>query len=575
MRRLEAIARSRCALPLPLLVLLVLFLLNLPACAPVRTAPVTRPDPAVGVPDSAPAPEAPREEPKAPEVSEPAREVASADSGAESPGDEPQADDAAPFDELEGEEQAPATRDELATTPPEATQEEIERDLRLAAQQAPTFDIPVVVNDKVTSWLDYYSGRHKKQFTASLERSGRYLPMVQSIFAEAGLPQDLAYFAHVESAFKPRAYSRAKAKGMFQFIAGTGRRYGLRADSWIDERSDPEKAARAAAAYLRDLHDEFDDWYLALAAYNAGEGKIRRAVARTGSRDFWEIAKTSAIRNETKNYVPAILAATLIAKDPARYGFEFVPAPPLTYETAEVRGGVDLAVLERAAGLAPESLRDLNPELRRGITPPGRGSTIRVPAGAVDATVAGLDAVPSIRYVESVGHVIRKGETLGALSKRYGVSVAAIQRANRLGSRTTLRVGRTLAIPVAGAGVPPPLDSSDEPAPSHTSATYRVRRGDTLFAIARSHGTTPAAIAEASSIPMNATIHEGDRLRIPLRASASRSQRHIDPVVHTVRKGETLGLIAARYRTSVDRLCDLNELSRSETIHPGKKLTVR
>ncbi len=482
---------------------------------------------------------------------------------------------------VEDEVQAPAPHDDLAVNPPAPTPGEIERERAIASQQAPTFDIPMVVNEKVTAWVDFYSGRHKEKFRTSLVRSGKYLPMIQSVFEAAGIPKDLAYLAHVESAFKSRAYSKAKAKGMFQFIAGTGKRYGLRMDNWIDERSDPEKSARACAAYLVDLHDEFGDWYLAMAAYNAGEGKIRRAIRSTGSKDFWTIAKSSAIRNETKNYVPAILAATLIAKDSSRYGLDYVPDAPLAYDIAEVRGSFDLVQLARTAGLDPESLRDLNPELRRGRTPPGRTTSLKVPIGTGSQTVAALGKIPAASQVVADRHVVRKGETLGVIAKKHGVSVASIQRANKMGKSTTLRVGRALAIPgltTTGTASEAVAHADSEPKRSVVQTKYRVRKGDTLSSIARRHGCTPAAIATASGISVNGTIHAGQTLAIPRKNTASAkvaSATESAPAVHTVRSGETLWIIAARYRTSVDRLCDLNEMTQSEPLYPGRRLTVR
>ncbi len=479
------------------------------------------------------------------------------------------------------EEVAPAPHDELAVSPPVPTAEEVEREKKLVPG-GETFDIPMVVNEKVTAWLDYFSGPHKAIFTASLVRSGRYLDMARRAFEEAGIPRDLAYMAHVESGFKPKAYSRAKAKGIFQFIAETGRRYGLHADAWVDERSDPEESARAAASYLRDLYAEFNDWYLALAAYNAGEGRIRRAVATTGSHDFWAIARTSAIRSETRNYVPAILAAALIAKSPAQYGFEYVPDPPLAYEETDVHGAVDLGVLARRSGIDVTSLKDLNPHLRRGQTPPGRTTRLRVPVGLGEVTQAALVNIPPAESVATVRHVVRKGESLGSIAKRYHVSVRALQRANRLGTRSTLRAGRTLVIPGAHAAVgeESAADGAGRPRARSSHVAYRVRRGDTLSSIARRFGTTAARIAAASGIGVHEKLTVGETLEVPATGRSEGSRPSVargggSGFVHTIRRGDTLWNIAARYQVSVERLCALNEISREETLVPGRRLTIR
>jgi membrane-bound lytic murein transglycosylase D len=218
--------------------------------------------------------------------------------------------------------------------------------------------------------------------------------MIRRIFAEEGVPLDLAYLAHVESAFKPNALSRSRAKGMFQFMARTGREYGLRQDYWIDERSDPEKCTRAAARYLKDLYAMFGDWHLAMAAYNGGPGRVSRALAQTRATDFWSLALTSRIRRETKNYVPAILAVTLISKNPEKYGFSYVPEPPLDYDTIDVDGAVDLRVLARLAGSDGDTMHSLNPALRRHQTPPDRVTAIRVPKGTGVSTLAALMELP-------------------------------------------------------------------------------------------------------------------------------------------------------------------------------------
>jgi len=487
-------------------------------------------------------------------------------------------DDTASVDE----DVSPASRDELELSPPLASDEQVERERKLANEQATEYDIPMVVNDRVTAWVDYYCGPHHEKFAASLVRSGLYLAMVQKTFEEAGIPKDLAYMAHVESTFKPRAYSRAKAKGIFQFIPATGRRYGLHSDAWVDDRSDPEMSARAAAAYLKDLYSMFGDWYLALAAYNAGEGKVARGLASTKATDFWALAKTTKLRPETKNYVPAILAATLIAKDPAQYGFDVVPAAPLAFDAVEVRGSYDLQVLARKSGISLEDLKDLNPELRKWRTPPDRTTVLRVPVNSEESLVAVLGQIPESARIESVEHEVRSGETLGKIAGRYRVSVASIQSANKLGRSTVIHPGHVLLIPTSSDWAPSePEVAQTRRAPRGES--YKVHSGDTLSSIARAHGTTPAAIASASGIAVDATLLVGARLRLPggsdstsasKRAGAKVATEKDAPQTHQVRRGETLWIIASRYRTSVARLCEWNDLKSAEVLKPGRMLTI-
>jgi membrane-bound lytic murein transglycosylase D len=546
-----------------------------------------------------------------------------------------------------------AAHDELDTEIPELTPEQAERDAELVAQAPPTFDIPMVTNDRVLRYIDFYAHRQPERFQPGLVRSGRYIDMFRRIFAEHGLPQDLVYMAHVESAYKTTAYSRARAKGVWQFISGTGKRYGLRIDYWVDERSDPEKAAHAAAEYLKDLYEEFGDWYLALAGYNAGEGRVRRAIARTGSRDFWTIARTRHLRRETRNYVPAILAATQISKDPEKFGFDFVPDAPVVYETVQVKGAADLRVLAKCAGSDVETLAGLNPALRRRQTPPSAVTDVRVPVGSGERLLAELDKIPQNERILYARHRVRKGDTLSTIAQAYGSSVYAIQQSNGMGRRTMIRVGQTLKIPSAAAGRYP---SGEESVGADGVVTYRVQRGDTLWGIARRYGTTPQRVASQNGISVHSTLSVGQRLKVGSKAVASapaprrapsasssagtgkailyrvrrgdnlwsiaqrydttthaiaaasgisvrqtlgigdrltvvpgaRSSRQalaaVDgarvadasgKVVHTVRRGDSLWGIASLYRTTVDAICRLNEISPRSTLYPGTKLTVR
>lgn len=482
-----------------------------------------------------------------------------------------------------GEWVEPSPLDEIADTPPAGIGDlEDERDL-LEAGVEPVFDFPVEVNDKVLAYVNFFTGRHRDKFQASLDRSGRYVERLRAIFAEEGIPQDLVYMAHVESAFKVTAYSRAKAKGIFQFIAGTGLRYGMRIDSWIDERSDPERSARAAAAYLRDLYGMFGDWYLALAAYNTGEGRVARSIHRLGPVSFWDLARTRSLFAETKNYVPAILAATLIAKQPEKYGFTTAADPPVEWETVEVPGAIHFDSVARVTGIDAETLRNLNPHLRRQRTPPGESFPLRVPPGAGDSVRAAVHSIPASERVADALHKVRRGETLSAISRRYGVSISEIQHANGMGRRTLLRVGQSLVIPGAiGASTArvsaPPRSSGDPVRPVAASgpAVHRVRRGDTLSAIARRYGSSVQAIASANGIGVRSTLRVGQQLRIP-GGSAASSVPTSKPtrVVHTVRRGENLWRIAGRYRVTVDDICALNDITPDVTLYPGTRLTIR
>jgi membrane-bound lytic murein transglycosylase D len=323
-------------------------------------------------------------------------------------------------------------------------------------------DYPIVMNREVQHFLDRFTGIRRAVVDRWVNRSGRYLDMIREALKEHGLPEDLAFTAMVESGFDPRAVSRAGAKGLWQFMAATARRYGLRVDSWVDERLDPEKSTLAAVAYLRDLYRQFGSWKLAQAAYNAGEVTVARAVRATGSSDFWTLAQSRHLRRETKNFVPAIQAATMIGRDPTRYGFEVGQHVQSPVEVVRVPPRTDLHRLARQARVPIERLRDLNPVLVKGTTPPDRAWDLRVPAGSEERVLAAL-APPKPKVVARKGgtrpvsgggiHVVRPHETVSGIAKRYGVSVADVLRWNRLAPDQLIRPGDRLLVADLGPAV--------------------------------------------------------------------------------------------------------------------------
>jgi membrane-bound lytic murein transglycosylase D len=559
------------------LALLILVASGLAGCA-YRHAPSSSPVEERAAADTAPDPQAVTELEL---ILEPSEETGCVAAGPE------------PFEQNQLED--PLTEsplDELAGLTPELAPEELERERDLVTAQAPTFDIPIVLNDRVLAWVDVYSKRLKPHFEQGLARSTQYNTMFRGIFADYGLPQDLVYMAAVESGYKTSAYSRAHARGIFQFISATGRRYGLRVDYWVDERSDPEKSAHAAAAYMKDLYEEFGDWYLALAAYNAGEGTVRRAIRREGTRDFWQLAKGRNLRRETKNHVPAILAATVLSKEPEKYGLSYTPMAPLSYDTVHVDGAADLRVLARCAGTDVATLKGLNPALRRNQTPPEGSTDLRVPEGLGESTRAALEAIPLSERVLYARYRVERGDTLSTIARRYGVTVSAIQGSNQMGRRTLIREKQILLIPTSAStryGDLPEAEGDTE------VLVYRVHRGDTLYGIARRYGTTPAAIAAASDISVNELLQIGDHLKVVRGVKSARQAREMvengsttrvarssggggsssqGAVIHTVSRGDTLWHLARRYDTSVNELCVWNRISPRTVIRPGAQLTV-
>jgi membrane-bound lytic murein transglycosylase D len=336
-------------------------------------------------------------------------------------------------------------------------------------------DLPLTVNDEVLSFLNFFqTPRGRAIVETGLQRRGRYHDMISRVLREEGVPQDLIYLAQAESAFQPLALSRAGARGMWQFVAYRGQQYGLRHTWWIDERQDPEKATRAAAQHLRDLYGLFGDWYLAIAAYNCGPGNVQKAIERTGYADFWELYKRNVLPKETKNYVPIILALTLIAKDAAHYGIQVQPETPVATDVVKPGRAIDLRLVAETIDVDVETLRTLNPPLLRLATPDDPSFELHLPMGTAERFSAEIADIPADKWVSWRRHRVEGGETLTSIGKKYHVTPVAIADANNLERRAALDPGEKLIIPAASA----------QSETKRRLVSYRVRKGDTLLGIA-------------------------------------------------------------------------------------------
>jgi len=434
--------------------------------------------------------------------------------------------EAAPIDELL----------KTATTfpaPPadEATKAAVAADLETTAH-----DIPIPQQPKVLSYVEVFQTRLRDYIQESLQRGVRYLPMIQNVFRAEGLPLDLAYIPIIESSFKTNALSKAKAKGPWQFMKATAQEHGLRTNWFIDERSDPEKATQAAAQYLKTLSKMFDgDWNLVLAAYNGGPGRVQRAMRRSGRTDFWALAAAGPkyLPRETREYVPMILAAMIIARNPVQYGFEVLGEDPIAYDKVSIPRAIDLRRVAEWAGTTVDEIQALNPELRRWTTPVKYPDyEVKVPVGSADRLSARLAEAAPAEFTALKWYTVKRGETLLTISRKFSVSRAELAEANNLKVKSAVRAGQELIIPRAPA---------------------------TLLAV-RTDRTVPGAVA-SRSLAASADVPEATR------------SREITQITYRVKRGDTLSSIAQLYDTTVAKIKTWNRLS-SNTITPGARLKI-
>lgn len=478
--------------------------------------------------------------------------------------------------------------------------------------------VEIVDNDKVQKWIRYFTGEGKQTFAKWLKRSGKYKSHMARIFKEEGLPPKIVNLAMIESGFNPDAYSRAHAVGMWQFIRSTGRIYGLRIDWWVDERRDPIRSGRAAATHLVDLYRSLDSWPLVLAAYNCGQRNVERAIMRARSRDYWRLR----LPRETRDFVPKFMAASLIMADPHAYGFDVVLDDPMEYDEIEVGPKTDLKAIARACQASTSEIKELNPHLIRGCAPDGKASyPVRIPRGKLEVCANELARIPRAELVAkvyespTVKHTVRRGDTLSRIASMYGTTIAAIGKANRLANYHRIKVGQVLLIPGDGYVSYPEnpgvhvvrrgetlsniarrykvalrsliewnnlpsahliysgqkLVVSLENLPQDRVVIHVVKKGETISTIAKQYRASTRAVLSANGLGSRDNIYPGQEVKVPV-------SDHWKPAgqvaTHTVRRGETITAIAKRYGVSVKEVLSANGLGSTDKIYPGQKVRI-
>jgi membrane-bound lytic murein transglycosylase D len=446
-------------------------------------------------------------------------------------------------------------------------------------------DLPLMMTDQVAGYINYFSGRGRGTLEHGLARSGRYREMIERILKEEGVPQDLIYLAQAESGFHPYAVSRVGARGIWQFMGSRARGYDLHHDTFVDERQDPEKSTRAAARHLKDLYSQFGDWYLAMAAYNSGPGTIQSAVKRTGYADFWELYRRDVLPKETRNYVPIIVAETIMAKNPEQYGLDTItPDPEMAYDTIKISYPVDLRLVAGCVDASPIELQELNPSLLRMVTPKGRFE-LHLPVGTSEKYQSAIASIPPDMRVWWRYHTVSSGETIMSLARSYHTTGHAIAEANQLDLESSVDPGAKLVIPIA----PGKHSGGDVQTYAKRLTVYHVRKNDTLQSVADNLGVAPTTIrrwnrlkgdslsgrrvlyvhlpVSPAAVPTETKIASKSKRRRVLA-----SHQNTTPVRHTVKSGETLYSIATNYRTSVEAIKQTN--AHVATLRPGMVLVI-
>jgi len=427
------------------------------------------------------------------------------------------------------------------------------------------YDVPIEWNERVENAIIYFQTVARDAFETYMRRSGKYVDLMQSILKEKQVPLDLVWLCLVESGFNPKAYSWARAMGPWQFIASTGRKYGLKRNWWYDERRDFVKSTYAACDYLDFLYNKFGCWFLALAAYNSGEGRVERSIRKNHNDNFWDLK----LPRQTENYVPLYMAATIIAKDPERYGFNVTYDDPVQFDILRIEEPVDLKKVAKVVGTSLKTMEELNPELLRGVTPPNYpGYELRIPVGTSGLLAEHLEKNRS-QFAGGlfIEHKVRKGETLSHLAKKYGVPLSVIMETNALTKKHLLSIGQRLMIPSQnGSSSRARLSDSEK----KKVTFYIVKRGETLSQIASMFGTTTKQLQKLNGLRNPNRIKKGQRLRV-------RSTNTWEGGVftqHKVKGGETLSHLASQYGVSVSAIMEANHLTNKHRVIAGQQLLI-
>ncbi len=447
-----------------------------------------------------------------------------------------------------------------------------------------TGDITLEQNPRVDRLVAHYTGPARRTFARWLERAAKHIPRIQMVFASEGLPLDLAYLAMIESGFNEKAYSWAHAAGPWQFIESTGRIYGLENNWWVDERRDIEKSTLAAAQFLSYLNGRFDgDWYLAIAAYNAGGGKVRKAVRKAGSRNFWDLADGKVLQAETKNYVPKLLAALTIVRDLEAYGFaelDFEHQP--RFEYVRLPTTTDLEVIADLSGSDYDELKALNPELKRWCTPPKvTNYRLRVPSGNGETFRTAYADLPVSDRARYHRHKIASGDNLRSLAKKYRIEVDDIVSLNGIKDPRALRIGTNLILPLREGFTKLPIDEMADDYNRSRRQLYTVRSGDSLWKISQRFSVTQKNLRVWNRLGWSNLLRPGQVLAVSKRGQKKVSRKKTakatgrsKKMVYRVRSGDTLWGIGRQFDVATNQIRRWNDLTQKHILQPGQKLTL-